>query len=257
MSRFIRQLIYGLFYLGVLSAIGYGIYSANLFAAPTCVDGRLNQGEEEADCGGPNCASCELKKLQPVTASAQFFGIDSVTNAVLTFSNPNLNYGAQSFTYTLNFYNQTGQNIFSLTKLSFIYPAEAQKVVVEPNLRVNAREISGSAEITVGNLNWIPAGEFAEPSIQTRQTKTEISGMTATVTGILANREAFALSRVTIGAIVNRIVSESAVQPAGASKTILQNLKPFEERAFKITVPLSAALKLSQTETILTTESQK
>lgn len=41
-------------------------FGIKFIPSPTCFDDRKNQGELEADCGGP-CASCELKNPKPIS----------------------------------------------------------------------------------------------------------------------------------------------------------------------------------------------
>src|SRR3989344_7037606 len=192
MSRIIKQIIYGVLYLAILGGIGYGIYLYAQQASPTCFDNRKNQGEEAIDCGGP-CESCAIKNLFPITSSTQYFGLDGVTNVVINFSNPNIEYGAESFVYTLNIYNQNKEKIFSVAKNSFIYPAKAEKVIIEPNLRLDSRLISGQPEVIIGNVQWRAVSEFVEPKTQVRQIKNEISNKLVTVSGLLVNREASGL----------------------------------------------------------------
>lgn len=256
MSRIIRQFIYGVFYLALLSAAVYGVYLLVISAQPSCFDNRQNQGEEGIDCGGP-CIPCAIKNLQSLRSQAQIFGIDGNTNAIITLANPNLNYGADSFAYTLNFYNSAKTKIFSLIRESFIYPAEAQKVIIEPNLRANFREISGEPELIISNINWKPIEEFGEPRVQTRAVRTEISGNLITASGLFVNRESIALSRGGIGAVVYQNLPDGGTRLVGASKTILQNLQPFEERAFKIIIPIETALQLSEIDTVLFTEAKR
>lgn len=250
MPKVTKQIIYGFFYLTVLLTVGWGIYASGFFSASTCFDGRLNQGEEEIDCGGP-CIACAIKRLQLIRAETQIFNIDGNTNAVVIFSNPNIGYGARSFSYILNFYNLSQEKIFSLTKETFIYPAEAQKIVIEPNLKVNFSVIAGRPEVLIENLQWAPVKEFNQPRTQLRQVKTELIGNQANISGLLANREPFALSRAVVNAIV---VYKTSRMPIGASKTILQNLQPFEERAFKIIAPLNAAPKIIEFDVVLAAE---
>lgn len=259
MSRLIKQIIYGTLYIAVAGAIVYGLSSLNIFSAPSCLDNKQNQNEEGIDCGG-SCVPCAIKNLQPIRSQVQLFGVNSNTNAVITLANPNLEYGVDSFTYTLNFYNQAKEKIFSLTKNSFIYPAEAQRVIIEPNLRISSLGISGSPELIIGNINWKLAADFPEPKVQTRQVKTEASGNQAVITGILVNRESFSLARVGVGALVYQNlpgIPDGTTRLVGASKTVLQNLEPGEERAFNIPVPLSATLTRPEIDTILSTEARQ
>lgn len=256
MSRIIRQIIFGVFYLAVIGGIGYGVYFLAQQASPTCFDDRKNQGEEAVDCGGP-CESCAIKNLASIANSVEYFGLDGVTNVVINFSNPNIEYGASSFTYTLNLYNQSKEKIFSFAKPSFIYPAEVQKTVVEPNLKLDSRLISGQPEVIISNVKWLPAAEFSEPQTQIRQIKNELSNQLVTVSGLLVNREAGGLSRAVVGALIYKKSPDGQNKLVGVSKTVLQSLKPFEERAFKILAPIAESLKLSEIESIITTEVQR
>lgn len=256
MNRVLKQLLYGFFYLAVLAGIGYGGYLAYLETAPSCFDNRLNQKEEEVDCGGP-CESCLIRHLQPIQAKVEYFGIGGNTSAILTFINPNLEYGAESFNYSVNFLDANRGTLLSLKKTSFIYPAEAQKIVVEPNLKFDHRLIGSQPEVAISNIAWKPLTELNEPKFQFRQQKTEVSGSQVTVSGLLSNREGVSFSRATVNLLIFRQFPDETSQLAGASKTILQNLQPFEERSFRIVVPLDIALKLPEIDTILTAEIQK
>ncbi len=63
----IRKQITILIIVGIfLVLVGTGIYYAFLKPAPTCFDGIKNQDEEEIDCGGSICISCEIKTLKEV-----------------------------------------------------------------------------------------------------------------------------------------------------------------------------------------------
>ncbi len=253
MSRFAKQLVYGFFYLVILAGLGYLGYITVRETAPSCFDGRLNQNEEEVDCGGP-CESCAIRKLLPLQTKVEYFGVGENTTVILTLSNPNLEYGADSFSYTLSFPGNGGAKIFSLVKESFIYPAEAQKVIIEPNLKFNSRSVVGQPELTISNIVWKPLREFSEPQIQTRQLKTEVQGSQVTVSGLLVNRESLSFSRAGVGVLVFQQLSDESSRLVGASKTILQNLQPFEERAFKIIIPLGTTFKLSEIDTLITYE---
>lgn len=256
MSRTLKQIIYGFFYLVIIAGIVYGGYIIFRETAPTCSDGRQNQGETEVDCGGPACTSCAIKRLQPIATKLEYFPIGGNTSVVLTLSNPNLDYGAASLTYVINFYDSGRKLIFSLAKDSLIYPAEAQKTIIEPNLKFNYLQVSGQPEIIISNISWKPLTEFVMPKVQTRQIQTSVIGSQVTVSGILVNRESTGLSKATVGLLVYQ-QQPAANRLIGASKTVLQTLKPFEERSFKITLPLGVAYKLSDLDTLITTEVQR
>ncbi|MBI4158194.1 MAG: hypothetical protein HY505_01035 [Candidatus Yanofskybacteria bacterium] len=241
-----KQFIYGALYLTVIGAVIYGLYWVVIQPGASCFDNRRNQGEEEVDCGGP-CLPCALKTLKSLEVSTTIFPIGGNTNLIINFSNPNLDYGAESFGYTINFKNSAGSNIFSLERESFIYPAEVSKTIIDPNLPVSFSSIFGLPEIIIGDdIIWKSTAEFFKPRTSIRQIRAEISGTTASVTGILTNQEPFGLNRVVASAVISK---KSNNKPIGASKTILQDIQPFEERGFKITVPISEALNFLEADT--------
>ena len=231
----------------------YGIISTGAFSSATCFDGKQNQREEAADCGGP-CVSCEIKRLRPIEGQVKIFGIDGNTNAVLVLSNPNINYGAAVLRYTVNFKSQAGETTLSLTRNSFLYPAEFQKMIVEPNLRLRVGDIEGDPELLIEVINWRPAAEFIQPKTQTRQVEMQLAGNQVNISGLMGNRESFEFSRAVINAL---IVNKITRVPVGASKTVLLDIKPFEERAFKISALINTPLKVSDLELILSVEAQR
>lgn len=157
--RTLKQFIYGAFYLTIFFLIVYGIYLAGFKAAPTCFDGKQNQNETGVDCGGP-CSICELKALNPIKVSlpVQVFSLDGAVSALVELRNPNVNLGADKFSYELNFYDANDEKIFTSTKESFIYPGEI-KYIVEINLNVDYEKIDRT-EFKISNESWKLAGEF-------------------------------------------------------------------------------------------------
>ena len=194
-SRFLKQLIYGAFYLVIIFGLGYGIYASVLQGPASCFDNRENQGEEEVDCGGP-CPSCELKRLKPIQVSpVAIFDIgNGQLSALVELRNPNVSYGANRFSYKLSFYNAAGSEVSSVVKDSFIYPGEI-KYIVEAGLNINPREVS-RAEARLTNFSWKSIQEFSLPKAQTRAIKVEIKqGETkAVVSGIDVNKNYFSIA---------------------------------------------------------------
>lgn len=231
-NRRVKQLLYGLFYLSILTLIMGGIYLW-VRPAPSCADGKLNQKEEEADCGGP-CVPCEIKRLKAIRAlPPQFFSVNGRATVMLEFQNPNSTYGAKLFRYEVNIYDRDGATLKSLVDSSFIYPGEV-KLVVIPALEIDPRTIA-RGETLIQNPSWEPAEKFSRPAVETRETVTIPEGTSLAVQGVIRNGNLFSLSRVNIASVV----SDKSGFFVNASKTFVADLKPFEERFFKITVPLA------------------
>ena len=234
MNRPLKQFVYGLLYLILFFAASFLIYFLIFKPAPTCFDNKLNQGEEEVDCGGP-CPSCELKRLEPLKISPVIIlesGEDLIT-AIFEIRNPNRNYGSDKFTYVLNIYDSAGNNLASFSEESFIYASQI-KTVVEPGLKIKFAKIARS-EVLVADLSWRPRTEFSLPKIQTREIKINREKTGVTVMGVLVNENAFRLPQVGISAVVyDGIGLEN-----GGSKTFARDVEAFEERFFKIFIPIS------------------
>lgn len=237
MKRPFKQLIYGLFFVLFFSLLVYGIYTFIIYSRlPTCFDGRKNQGEEQADCGGP-CAPCALRFVQGIaTSTPQVIEIDANRiSATVEVRNPNSNFGADSFAYSLNFYDADGKRLFSQKGKSFIYGGEI-KGLIEPLIEIPFGKIA-RGELIIGDISWKAADQFIKPDVQLAEIKTEISPEKAVVSGFVANNAVFKLVNVGISAIV---FNNSGVY-AGVSKTLLQDIDSFGRSFFSITIPIFGA----------------
>ncbi len=110
-----KQLIIGLVFILILSAIGYGIY-AGLVTKATCADGVKNGKEEGVDCGILACGKACEPAIAPINIiSSQFFKVGQGDyDFVAQVSNPNISYGASRVEYGLgsssgSFYILPGQ----------------------------------------------------------------------------------------------------------------------------------------------------
>ena len=239
-----RQILYSSLYIATLLLIAAGLYFLWFKPAPSCFDNRQNQGEVGVDCGGP-CTACEIKTLLPFRASLRYFG-DTADRTLVTaeIQNPNPNYGAADFTYTVNLYGPNNLLIRNIIGKSFIHSGKT-KYLIE-SIEVNYRNIE-RAEIAFSNLQWKSKEEFAEPVIQIRDVKTAVSdqNQVITVSGFIANNNPFPLIKVRIVAfLANQLKIDIS-----ASKTELDNAAAFEEKFFSIFFPKDITLIQTPTST--------
>ncbi len=235
-----KQIIYGGIFLGIVAVLIYSGFSLFFSATSSCFDNRQNQNEEGVDCGG-NCEPCALKNLRPLAGEVDLVKTKGAVSAVISLTNPNALYGADDFVYSFNIYGVDGTKLASIRNNSFIYPAETNRIVVEPNIKLSADQIR-KPELIIENPNWVQAVNFQRPLVQTRQIKTDVSNGQITVTGLVSNRESFAIPRSNVSALYFRALAGGGRQLIGASKTFLQDIRPFEERAFKIVFPASESV---------------
>ena len=170
-NRFLKQLIYGSFFIIIFFAFGYGFF---LFISPTssCFDGKKNGLEENVDCGG-SCQSCEIKALSKLEVIKAMLIPAKEGSSVLVFQikNPNPFYGASSFFYKV--YNETGEFSFLLSSgESFIYSGET-KYVIEPLLSLNAESVKNIV-VSLDNISWSRRDAFNSPDLNIRETSTKL-----------------------------------------------------------------------------------
>jgi hypothetical protein len=232
-SRFLKQLIYAAFYLTIIFIIASTFYFISINSSKSCFDERKNQGEIGIDCGGP-CEPCELRTLEEIKVSPViiFDNEDGTLSALIGMRNPNNNFGAERFLYNLSFYGPDRALINSFTRESFIYPSEI-KDIVEAALPVDPVQVV-RAELEISQINWISVTDFFLPKTQIRGLNVEIDRDTEKVliSGIFVNQNSFPLSKVTI----NGILFSKFSAEAGVSKTAIDEIDPFEERTFRITI---------------------
>lgn len=233
MRRVIKQFLYGFLYLSIFSGIIAVIYIGFLRPAPSCIDGKLNQGEIEIDCGGPNCSDCALRSLKPITGSVQFFGGDSDATAFIRIQNPNLNYGAGEFDYDIKLFNRTGDNFRTLSGKTFIYPSDV-KAIILTSLDIDYSDIA-RAEFYADNFIWKKTSDFIKPDMDSREVSAKSSGNGIAVEGVVQNKNLFPISRV----VVNAILINKQGLFINASKTFVADIKSREERYFKIFIPVA------------------
>ncbi len=233
-SRFLKQCIFGIFYLVLCGAVGYGLFVFFVRPAPTCFDNRRNGSEVGVDCGG-SCVSCEIKRLTPLQVSAaSIFNIkDKETTVLFELRNPNVHYGADRVDYLLDLFEAGGATTTSLAGSTFIYPGEI-KVLLRVGIPVVPTR-AVRAVLRIGDISWKPSTVFLAPLLELRQVNvvTEISYTRAIVTGIVSNASPSTIKRL----VVNVLLGDALLGKIGASQTVLENLTPAEARLFQVTVP--------------------
>ena len=235
MRRFLKQLLYGLFYLAFWALVALGVYFIYFRPTPTCTDGVKNQGEEDFDCGGP-CDECFLRDIKPlrVVQPQLFEAGEGATTVLVEVRNSNLGYAAPVFGYDLNFYDEQGQIIFSSSDELFIYAGEI-KTIVFPALEANFGDIF-KTEFLPKDVAWVSGDKFPKPDLEYREIRTFREGAGFAVSGVTMNKSSYAVKQAVISAA---LINRNGLL-VNASKTAASNLAPSEERFFKIFVPVLA-----------------
>lgn len=234
--RILKQFAYGLFYLIFFALLVAGVYFAFFRPAPSCFDNKLNQSEEAIDCGGP-CIPCAAKNALPLKVFLpQIFPADGGRATVLLqFKNLNSAYAAKNFLYDLDLYDSAGETVFHYRDISFAY-ADYTATIILPAIEADFSAIA-RAEVAPRDFEWVPAANFSEPQIKAENIATTPGKDRAVVAGILVNQSPFVLRKVEVGALA---VSRSGIF-LNASRTIVDEVKPFSSTQFSVFIPLKPA----------------
>lgn len=249
-----KKTLYGLFFILIAAAIMYP-FAAKFFApAPSCEDGMLNQDEEQIDCGGA-CASCAIATLDPLRVSREPKIITSpggISQVYAEITNPNPDYKAALFAYSISFYDRDGREIQKLEDVATAGAGERTRIVK------NGVTVSPSAvlrmEVGIGEPVWEESFPALRPDVSVASASTSISGAQIRISGKLKNQSANPGSSVrVIGILLDQYGKELF-----ASETTLVGIGSYEERTFLIAFPaderLGALIDPSKTRTFVEAE---
>ncbi len=248
-KRLTKQIIYGSGYAAILFFILFGIYNTFIKPAPTCSDGKQNQSETSIDCGGP-CPACEIRELFNLKVDQnqiKYFPADpdkKTTAFYFELKNLNINYGADFFYYYLDLYNKVDLEFVHIAEISQIYAGGINHIVAIADVPYDSIT---KVLVSTTDINWKIKSEFPQPSVRLREVKTSTAKDGGViVTGFAQNNEAFVLSKILISSV---IANPNGIK-IGASKTELENIPAFSEKAFKINFPKTISLSDSKNDLI-------
>jgi hypothetical protein len=207
MSRPLKQLLFGLFYLILWVGFGLALYFIYFKPAPTCFDNKQNQKETGIDCGGP-CIACELKGLQPEIISTRFLPAGSQSIILLAEArNPSQNYDLR-LRYRFEVSGRLGT--FSVADET-VLPAGATRYLIFPNFSLPASETK-SINLKTVEFEWLPA----RPSPSLGGFRVENIDKRIVVRGEVVNNLTVPFNNVRLGGLLfdknNDLISASTVK---------------------------------------------
>ncbi len=165
--RGIKRAIIVFAYLIIFSVIGTVLFF--LFrTTPTCSDGKLNQGEEKIDCGGP-CQKCEeIPKIEnaQILEKNIILGGSNRYDALAKIKNPNPLFGIENLEYTFSFLDESGKVIAQSEGASFLLPAETKYIFV---FNQDLNEKPSSLDFRIKSYKWRKFSGYEEPNIVSYQ----------------------------------------------------------------------------------------
>ncbi len=240
MSRPLKQLIYGAFYLAAIVLVGVALYRGGLRPAPTCSDRIQNQRETEVDCGGPNCTACAVLRLVPIRVEGAVKVFRTSADRVALLSavvNPNESHSAARFSYRFKVYGSSGNLVETVVGYSRA-AAASEKLLYEPRVATPFSRIT-KVVLEVSNEEWQPAGGTLTPALSSPQgVATQVEGDTIRVSGTVRNQGGVGTGEITVLAVVTNRFGDELF----ASQTVMPPVAAFGEGNFVVLFPADARL---------------
>lgn len=248
MQRLNKQLIYGGSFLVIIIIFLGWIYFSYVKPKPSCFDRRQNQNEEGIDCGGVCgriCFPVNFRSIEEV-GDPGFLVIDkNHVSLIAKVQNPNDSFAAKSFSYEFKILSDDNFLIKSVAGESFLYAGEVKSIII-PNLEISAASIS-DIDLVITKPMWSKAENFSPPAFKLQnQTPTIVNG-SLSISGSIISQEAIIFREVEVFAIFKN----SNRTPIGVSRTVINDFKPDETRAFSILHPILSSVDLNTTEILI------
>lgn len=226
--RLLKQSFYICALISLLLGGFYLLYYSINESGATCYDGRRNQGEAGADCGGP-CQPCE-ENLQIVLKEKKIFPHTDIgrTSFFVELNNPSSSFWVQNFNYKLNVYDKAGLQISSFSGFSSIPPADSRK------LAIIAADINPSdilrADLGIESPNWMPVKQYIADNISVHGVNVLKDENKFSVNGSLKNNSPDKVLEIAVGAVFKDDKGESV----GISVVQVKELPAFSSDDFEI-----------------------
>ena len=226
MPRFLKQFIYGVFYVTILGLVSWFIYQI-YFPAPI---------------PPAPCVTCNLK-----IESAEVIVLplsEQTSSFLVKVKNPSSDYGLKKFNYQFKVFSKLGPAVKSVLGVSSLYPDE-EKYIAVSNVNIAFADII-TVKFEPLDTPWQAKISFG-PRSDVNITNTHIENLDnfLSLTGQLANQSNQVFDNVSIIAILkgdsDKIIAVSTLN--------LENIKPQSKQEFRIFMP-----KVSYKEYIIYTD---
>ena len=247
MPRFIKQFLYGIFYLGVFALIAFGVYVVFLRPGPSCTNNRQDAGEEDVDCGGVCSPVCFPQNFRPIEVTEQvriFYPANGQVSALATIQNANAGLAVKAFDYSFDFYDAQNNLLRTVSGQSFIYAGEIRRLAKFLDITESLRVVR--VDIRLQNAAWVKAEAFPRPEVVIQDWRAETDGSMIRVNGRFVNAGTLLLPYVTILAIFHNASGRSM----GISETAVEDVAPRESKNFTIFYPAVKDIDPKNTELI-------
>ncbi len=233
-----RQALYfGTFFVFLVLVIGIPVF-ISVYRAPTCFDGKKNQGEEGVDCDGSCQRLCKEKISLPVVDWVRPFHVSgNVYSVAALVENFNPNAGTLKIPYTFELYDTSNQLITKVKGSTFVLPKQAF-LVFEGGIELTAVPTKAFLKFEE-NAEWLRASV----KDRTLSISDQVLRNTDTLPKLSALIENTAITPARDVEVV-AVVSDTKNNAIAASRTIVKELAPNEKKNIVFTWPTPFAKQL-------------
>lgn len=240
-----RRTVYAsgvILFFAVVVGVPLALY---LYRAPTCFDGKQNQGETAIDLGGP-CQALDSERVASETVlwSRAFPVRPGEYAAVAYIQNPNRDAAALLVPYRFSLYDSANVLVAEREGVVTIMPGGITPVY-EGKITTGNRVVARTFFELTGSVNWVRAGNPAA-ALLTSNTKVTADSATPTIAVDVRNTDVSARKQVAIVAVV----FDSLGNAFAASRTLIPELAGDEEKHIVFTWPDSFAANPVRTDII-------
>ncbi|MDE2213022.1 MAG: hypothetical protein KGJ34_00595 [Patescibacteria group bacterium] len=229
-----RKLLYGgvtaLVALIIILWIGFHFFAT----APSCFDGKQDQGETGIDCGGPCARICSDEARAPVVLwSRAFQTAPGVYTAAAYVENPNSaqNAGAYSVPYAFRLFDSNNVLIVERDGVMDIEPQQVVPVI-EANIPTGTRTVAHTFfEFSTNAIQWTKIPQSSLPSIEVEGENLSSDGSSLSVS--IVNAGDSAISNLTLAAVL----FDASSTAQAASESLLQPIAPGSSQNVVFTWP--------------------
>ncbi len=174
------------------------LYVALFTNAPTCFDGKLNEGEQGVDCGGACALLCREQTRSPVVLWSRVFEVAPGTYTAAAYvQNPNPGAAAKRVAYSFQLFDQ--ENLLVSEREGVIdIPPLLTVPFVDPNISVGTRTVARALFAFSEEPVWYRTGSLPTFRVGNQELAADASRLSATVT----NETTENADRVTVAAVL-------------------------------------------------------
>jgi hypothetical protein len=249
--RIMKQFLYGVFYSAIWLGVGFFIYGHYVRPAASCVNNRMDTGEEGVDCGGICANVCiprDVHTIEAIDGGVRVFKSAPRTLELLVrIQNANTQFAARSFRYRFDVKTADGAIVDTVSGESYIYGGEVKYLTA---IKTNVNYIPASADFVVESPEWVSAASYPRPDLSGIQDQNvAVATSSISVSGKVTNKDAARLTGLNVVAIFY-----GSVGMLGTSATELSALAPEETTEFTVLHPNIEGIVPSRTQIIISAQ---